>query len=91
MTPITRKNAKGEPCNPTTRVTDNVYRGRYHADAGGRKLVISLLPGDMLCLRPSGTRRAEYIRISDVYDIALRSRVLSERMQKINHKKRSKK
>lgn len=91
MTPISRKNKKGEPCNPTVRITDNEYRGRYHADAGGRKLVVSLLPGDMLCLRPHGTRRAEYMRLSDVYDILLWSRVRSERMQKINHKKRSRK
>jgi hypothetical protein len=80
MTPITRK---------TTRVTAREYVGRY-ADARGRKLVVSLLPGDMLMLRPARTQRAEYIRLSDVYDIALRSRVLAERMTKLNAKRRAK-
>ena len=78
MTPIDKK---------TTRITARVYEGRY-ADARGRKLVVSLLPGDMILIRPARTQRAEYVRISDVYDMALRSRVLSERMQKINAKKR---
>lgn len=81
MTPIKSK---------TTRITVQEYRGRY-ADARGRKLIVALLPGDMLCLRPYRTSRPEYIRLTDIYDIALRARVLSERMQKINAKRRNRK
>lgn len=80
MTPIKTK---------TVRITAQEYRGRY-ADARGRKLIVTLLPGDMLVLRPYRTSRPEYIRLSDVYDVALRSRVLSERMQKLNAKRRNK-
>lgn len=70
-----------------TRITTREYVGR-HADARGRKLMVSLLPGDMIMVRPARTRRAEYFRISDLYDLALESRVRSERMQRINAKKR---
>lgn len=73
-----------------TRVTVQEYRGRY-SDCRGRRIVCSLLPGDMLMLRPYRTSRPEYIRLSDVYDLALRSRVLSERAQAINHKRRNRK
>lgn len=89
MTPISRKDAKGAPCGPTVRITNQEYRGTY-ADARGRKLVISLLPGDVLCIRPARTRRPEYMTLSAIYDLALRSRVLSERMTKINAKRRRK-
>lgn len=89
-TPITRRNAKGEVLPPTSRVTDQPYRGMM-ADARGRRLIVSLLTGDMISIRPQGTRRVEYGNLSDIYDRLLRSRVLSERMQKINHKKRSRK
>jgi hypothetical protein len=53
--------------------------------------VISLLPGDMICIRPQGTKRAEYGCLSEIYDRLLRSRVLSMQMQKINHKRRGRK
>ena len=70
-----------------TRMSTRTYEGR-HADARGRKLAIALLPGDMIMIRPAKTQRAEYILVSDVYNIALERRVKSDRMMKVNAKKR---
>lgn len=90
MTPFTRRNETGELRNPTVRVTNDVYRGTYN-DARGRKLVIKLMPGDVVAVKPAGTRRWEYTTMSALYDRLLRSRVLGERAMKINAKRRSKK
>lgn len=71
------------------RVTTRPYIGR-HKDARGRTIVVTLLPGDMIALRPSRTRRVEYMNLSHIYEIALESRIRSERMQRLNFKKRNK-
>jgi len=72
---------------PVLRSTTKEYVGR-HKDARGRKLVVGLLPGDVLMLRPARTKRVEYIALATIYDIALESRVRSERMQRLNAKRK---
>jgi hypothetical protein len=43
-----------------------------------RTIVVSLLPGDVIGLRPKGTRRMEVIAASTVWGYALRLRVAAE-------------
>jgi hypothetical protein len=45
----------------------------------GRRLVVTLMPGDVLELRPERTRRAEYLPIAAAYDLAVKMRVAAER------------
>lgn len=47
-----------------------------------RRLVVTLLPGDVLGLRPEGTRRNEYIDLHACYDRAVKMRVASEQADK---------
>lgn len=53
-----------------------------------RKLVVTLYPAGHMGLRLEGTRREETILLECVYEQAVRSRVLRERMVKINAKRR---
>lgn len=85
MTPFGGKDG----LSTTVRVSRNEYRGR-HADARGRKLVCGLLPGDLIMVRPAKTKRVEYILLTELYDLALERRVRSERMTKLNAKRRRK-
>ncbi len=89
MTPFTRRDKNGELRNPTVRVTNNIYAGTYN-DARGRKLVIKLMPGDVIAVKPAGTRRWEYVTMSALYDRLLRCRVLGDQMIKLNNKRRRK-
>lgn len=59
-------------------------------DAGRvRRLVVSLLPGDLIGLRPEGTRRIEYTTIGACYALAVRQRVSVEKADKARaHKAR---
>jgi hypothetical protein len=72
-----------------TRVTSREYSSRYIGPRA-RRIAVTILPGDTLLLRLSGTRQCEYIGIADVFEIARSKRVKSEMFQKINHKRRSK-
>ena len=80
MTPLTK---------PVARVTTRPYVGR-HKDARGRTLVATLMPGDLLALRPSRTRRVEYLTLATIYELALEARVRAERMTKLNAKRSTK-
>ena len=55
---------------PITRRTVGRHRGR--------RLVVTLQPGDLLELRPERTRRAELVTLAAVYDLAVRMRVAGE-------------
>ncbi len=48
----------------------------------GRRLVVTLLPGDTIGLRMLRHKRTEYISIGAVYDMAVKMRVYSEKMAK---------
>ncbi len=73
----------------TWRLSGRIYEGRI-TEARGRPLVVALIVGDLVGVRPLGRRKMEYVDLATVYEVAYHSRVRSERMQKINFKKRRK-
>jgi hypothetical protein len=82
---------KTELPQSTFRLCGRSYNGRI-TEARGRFLIVGLCPGDLLAIRPQGLgkRRTEYLPIDVAYEIAYSSRLRSERAQKLNFKKRSK-
>ena len=56
------------------RVTIGALDGSMGCDRG-RKLVTSLTPGDLIQIRPQGTRRPVSVSLFDVYRFALRCAV----------------
>lgn len=73
---------------PVTRVTVVEHKSRFMGGSP-RRLVVTL-HGDLILIRPKGTRRTEYCRIIDVYERAVWSRVKSEMIGKINARRRAK-
>ena len=63
-------------------------RRRTEAPHRGRRLVVTLMPGDVIGLRPERTRREEYVSLAALYDYAVKARVLSERAAKAARKGR---
>lgn len=59
----------------------------------GKRIVVSLLPGnghdvdDMIELRPERTRRAETLRVSDIYRYAIQCRVNRVQLERAREKK----
>lgn len=53
----------------------------------GRRLVVTLVPGDVLELRPERTRRAEYLPLAAAYDLAVKMRVAAERADRARRRK----
>ena len=84
MTPLTK---------PVKRKTSATLGWGYGCDTG-RPLVITIeatREGDILKLRPHGTRREEQVLIEDVYHWAIRSRCLAARAKKAREAKEAKK
>ena len=79
MTPTDKK---------VTRVTVQAFASRFIGNKP-RRIVVTILPGDTLCLRLLGTQQREFIAIKDVFETSRSRRVLSERMQKVNAKRRA--
>ena len=48
----------------------------------GRRIMVSLEPGDLLALRMERCRQTEYVPLAVIYDYAIKARVLSERAAK---------
>jgi phage I-like protein len=74
---------------PVTRKTRDTLGWGYGCDTG-RSLIITITPsseGDTITLRPHGTRRAETVRIEDIYHWAIRSRCQQEHLKKARAKK----
>ncbi len=70
---------------PVTRSSETVIR-----DGGKlRQLVVTLYPGDVLGLRPAGTRRKreEQISLAACYSLAVKQRVAAELREKKQQKK----
>lgn len=59
---------------PVRRRTVGLHRGR--------RIMVSLEPGDVLGLRQERCRQTEYLSLPALYDYAVKSRVLSERAAK---------
>ena len=77
MTPLNR------PCR---RITRGALDRSFGRDSG-RRLVAVLDAGDVLTLRPLGTRRPETVCLVDVYSWAVRCRVNRARLEKAREKK----
>ena len=45
----------------------------------GRRIVVTLEPGDLIGLRHERTRRTEYVPIAAIFDYAIKARVMAER------------
>jgi 1-acyl-sn-glycerol-3-phosphate acyltransferase len=62
--------------------------GETVRDAGKlRRLVVTLLPGDLIGIRPEGTRRTEYVSIGACHALGMRQRILAERSDRARAKK----
>lgn len=72
---------------PVIRRTETIIRDRGRA----RSLVVSMLPGDVLGLRPLGTRKTEYVTFDSCYWLAIKQRVCRERIERKSAKKVSRK
>lgn len=51
---------------PAVRVTRNTLSGAYGPD-GGRKLVVSMVDGDLIVMRPKGTQQRKSVSVFDVF------------------------
>lgn len=71
---------------PVRRVTREGLSIGYGRDRG-RRLVATLEAGDMLTLRPLGTRLSESLSLFDIYAMAIRYRVNCSRLEKAREKK----
>jgi hypothetical protein len=80
MTPLTK------PCR---RVTRGALDWHFGKDSG-RRLVAELAPGDLLTLRPLGTRRPETVSLFDVHAWAIRCRVNHALLEKARAAKATK-
>lgn len=69
-----------------SRVTRGALDGHHGADRG-RRLVASLEVGDLITLRPQGTRRTETVSLFDLYDCAIRWRLNRTQLEKAREKK----
>ena len=59
---------------PAVRVTRNGLSGGYGPDSG-RKLVVSLMDGDLIVFRPKGTRQRKAVSAFDLYSYVHRVEV----------------
>lgn len=93
--PIPVRDAKGEVTgfkpSVVSRVTKNELTGNYGPDKQ-RKLVVSFMDGDIIAMRPAGTRRTVSATALDLYAALLRwqaNKVLLERARERKAAKQS--
>jgi len=75
-----------KPTRSVTRLSVEGLDGCHGKDRG-RRLVATLQYGDLLTLRPHGTRRAKTVRLCDVYSYAIRCEVNKTKMEKLRERK----
>lgn len=80
MTPLDK------PSRSVTRLTIEPLDGTNGKDRG-RKIVATLAYGDLLQLRPHGTRRVETLRLQDLWSYALRCKANKTHMEKLRERK----
>jgi hypothetical protein len=80
MTPLDK------PRRAVARVTLGAL-GFGHGRDRNRRLVAQLAYGDLLVLRPQGTRRPQTVALVDVYTWALKCKVNRDRMEKLRQRK----
>jgi hypothetical protein len=83
MTPLDR------PARSVTRLTEGTLGGQFGKDKH-RRLAISLAFGDIIVLRPHGTRRSESILAVDLYSYALRCKANKSLMERLRERKAKK-
>ena len=65
----------------TTKLRKPVHRESQLTIRDGSKVravIVSLMPGDVICLRPKGTRRAELLAVDTAWRYAVTLRVRAE-------------
>lgn len=72
---------------PVRRVTRGALAKFWGPDSG-RRLVASLEAGDLLVLRPLGTRRPETMSLFDCYRIAAFARINAAQLEKARERKK---
>ena len=72
--------------NEPVRVTRGTLGGHFCRDSG-RKLVVALRDGDVLELRPHGTRQRMTATLFDIYAWMIRSTAMKAQMEKLREKK----
>ena len=75
--------------SPARAVTRGVL-GHHHGPDKGRRLVVSLVNGDLLEFRPHGTRRRYRIGAMAAYEWVLRSLATAANMQRLRERKANK-
>lgn len=83
MTPLNK------PSRSVTRLTEGELGGQFGKDKH-RRLAVSLMFGDVIALRPHGTRRIELVRAVDLYSYALRCRANKTLMERLRERKAKK-
>ena len=73
---------------PVRRLTLATLDNRHGPDRG-RRLVVALERGDVLVLRPHGTRRPETVSLFDIYSFAIRARVNRAQLEHARERKAS--
>lgn len=71
---------------PISRRTRSYLGGNYGLDRN-RRLVATLEPGDLITLRPEGTRRSESVSLLDVYHFAIRCKTNRINLEKARKRK----
>lgn len=71
------------------RVTRNVLSGRYGPDRD-RKLVVGFVQGDLLAMRPQGTRQQVTVELMEVYEWVLHRKAMIAHMNKMRERKAAK-
>lgn len=75
--------------SPARAVTRNALGGRFLADSK-RRLIVSLEAGDLVCLRPTGTRRLYRIEAKDLFFHLMRCEANRVTLEKARDKKSKK-
>ena len=68
------------------RETRDTLPGHFCRDKN-RKLIVGFRAGDLLVMRPKGTRQEVAVDLKDVYAWALRSRAMRSQLEKAREKK----
>lgn len=74
----------------TTRLLKPVFReceATVREGSKHRPLIAGLTPGDVITIRPKGTRRAELLPVWVAYHYAVRMRVANEKAEKAAQRK----
>ncbi len=63
------------------------HLGGAHGPYKGRKLIVTLERGDMITIRPEGTRVTETLSLFDVYEMAVIARANRAKNEKLMNRK----